>query len=174
MSSRIWSREDIRNVLVAIYAAKLRPENGPIEEGDADDEARLYWWGCRAAVQSLMLAFGLPLQLLDQAVQQPAPSPAQSGTATEDWWIEDLENIIAAVYRSAVSTPLHDAGSPAAACYRRGFEEVITLLLQAIGSPQNTHRWFKQVRADRYWVFVPDRDDSVKTIGSPQDGPATD
>ena len=108
MPSRMWSREDLRNILLAVYAAKFSPlpELAPDQEAPEDSE-RLYRWGFRTAIQSLMLACGLPLQLLDQAAQHPA-LVAHDDQATQLWWIEDLENIIAAVYRSAISTPLRD------------------------------------------------------------------
>jgi len=100
-----------------------------------------------------MLACGLPLQLLDQAAQHPA-LVAHDDQATQLWWIEDLENIIAAVYRSAISTPLRDLDQPALQEYRRGFGEVIAAVLEAVGSRQEPHRWYEQVQADRYWVFT--------------------
>jgi hypothetical protein len=161
MSSRIWSREDLRNILMAIYAARIPSEAPPPAAAE-----RLYRWGCRAAIQSLLLAFGLPLQLLDQAAQYPRQILPSSTAATDHWWLEDLEHIIAAVYRSAISTPIDDPDAPSIEPYRQGFGEVIAGLLQAIGSQQEPHHWLEQTLADRYWVFVSDQNTSPRLIGS--------
>ena len=177
MPSRMWNREDLRNILLAIYAARFAalPEPDPGQD-EAEDGERLYRWGYRTAIQSLMLACGLPLQLLDRAVQQPAPTVPED-QATQLWWIEDLENIIAAVYRSALSAPLRDLDQPALQEYRRGFGEVIAAVLEAIGSRQEPRRWNEQIQADRYWVFTPEQSASAETppkvIGSaPEEPPA--
>ncbi len=163
MASRIWSRQDLRNILLSVYAAHvplLEEAAGP----DTTAGPALYRWGCRAAVQSLLLALGLPLQALDQAGQQPAPAAA--GDGTEHWWLEDLERIIAAVHRSAVSTPVSDAEAPSREPYLQGFGEVVAAVLQAIGSEQDPHQWLRQTLADRYWVFCSDQNASLRLIGS--------
>ncbi len=167
MSSRIWSREDIRNILLAIYAAKILPGEGVSTEDSTGTAYRFHQWGCRAAVQSLMLAFGIPLQLLEHAIRRPV-SPLQiSTTSTEHWWIEDIENIIAAIYRSAASAPLQD---PTYVEFYQGFGEVISAVLQSIGSRQDARRWLEQTISDRRWVFPSEGSSSVKLVGSsPED-----
>jgi hypothetical protein len=154
MPSRIWSREDIRNILLALYAARLSPlDHGAGDDAGLDPQERLYRWGCRVAIQSLLLACGLPLQLLDQAVEHPVPLESDRTGASQHWWMEDLENIIAAVYRSAISTPIQDPDRPKIELYRQGFNDVIVAVLQALGSHQDPQRWVDEVRADREWVF---------------------
>ena len=76
--------------------------------------------------------------------------------ATRRWWIEDLENVIAALYRSAISTPNRDPDLPDTEAYRQGFGEVIRAVLQAIGSRQDPSQWLAEVRADRYWIIGAD------------------
>ncbi len=173
MPSRIWSRDDLRNILLAMYAAKFsqmaEPGAAP-EAGSA--EALSYRWGYRVAIQSLMLACGLPLQLLDQAGRQPPPLPQETSASTQHWWIEDLENVISAIYRSAISAPVHDPDLPNIEGYRQGFDEVIGAVLQAIGSFQSPKRWLDDVRADRYWIIVAEQGPAegttpLRIIGSP-------
>ncbi len=152
MGSEIWSCEDIRNILLAIYAAKTLPE--PDTEGSPmPAEERFYLWGCRVATQALMLAFGLPLEQLDQITRQPA-SPrkrSRNTSSTEHWWLEDIENVAAAVYRSAISARACQEPSPQIDRYCQGIGEVISALLQALGSRQDPQRWLKQISADRFW-----------------------
>ena len=176
MPSRMWSREDLRNILLAIYAARFPPlPELASEQDEMADGERLYCWGYRTAIQSLLLACGLPLQLLERAVQQPAPVVHQD-QSTQLWWIEDLENIIAAVYRSAISASLGSLDGLALQAYHRGFGEVIAAVLEAIGSHQEPHRWYEQVQADRYWVFAVEQygrgDVPPKTVGASPQEPA--
>jgi hypothetical protein len=173
MPSRLWSREDIRNILLAIYTAKFPSlAQDDVEGGDAS--ARLYQWGCRVAIQSLLLACGLPLQLLDRPGTRPRPVHPGSPASTQHWWIEDLENVIAAVYRSAMSAPIRNLDQPEVECYRQGFGEVIAGFLEAIGSRADPRRWYKEVQADRQWIHTPDQlapgqESPPKVIGSAPD-----
>ena len=155
MSSRVWSRDDLRNILLAIYAAKF-PQVAEAKQSEAggSPEVLSYRWGYRVAIQSLMLACGLPLQLLDHAVHHPGPIPQESSASTQHWWIGDLENVIAAVYRSAIAAPARDPDLPDIERYRQGFGEVIGAVLQAIGSHETPERWLADVRADRYWIIT--------------------
>jgi hypothetical protein len=173
--SRMWNREDLRNILLAIYAARFSlPLDPDLSSEGPEEKERLYCWGFRTATQALLMAFGLPLQLLDRRVQQPV-LVADDNESTHVWWIEDLENIIAAVYRSAISASLQDLDEPALQEYRRGFGEVIAAVLEAIGSHQEPQRWYEQVQADRYWVFA-ESDDLTppppKLVGSSPPEPA--
>lgn len=169
MPSRMWSREDIRNILLAVYAAKF-PPLGPGSAAAADSEP-LYRWGCRVAIQSLLLACGLPLQLLDPSAGGPSTVDRGSPGATQHWYIEDLENVIAAVYRSAVSAPIPNLDQLDVENYRQGFSEVIAAVLEAIGSRADPRRWYNEVQADRYWIYTvdqgsPGQDSPPKVIGS--------
>ncbi len=150
MGSEIWSGEDIRNILLAIYAAKTSPEP---DTGDSPttSEERFYRWGCRVATQSLMLAFGLPLEQLDQIPRASSRRRPKTTSGTEHWWLEDIENIISAVYRSAISVQACQEPSPQTDRYYQGIGEVVSALLQALGSRQDPRRWSKQVSADRFW-----------------------
>ncbi len=154
MGSEIWNCEDIRNILLAIYAAKtLSRLDAEAEDGSTDAGERFYLWGCRVATQALMLAFGLPLEQLDQIAHRPVPSRRQPPNApsTEHWWLEDIENIVAAIYRSAISARSCQQPSPQTDLYYRGIGEVISDLLQALGSRQDPRRWLKQISSDRFW-----------------------
>jgi len=168
MSSNIWSRDDIRNILLAVYASKLPPGKEEAEGQAADAGERLYQWGCRAAVQSLMLAFGLPLQMLDKAMKRPARASRESDSSTEHWWLADIENILAAVYRSAISSPAYPA-SPGRAEYHRGFAEVIEATLQALGSQLRLQQWQDEALAERSWIFPWEQESPVRLFGSTGD-----
>jgi len=179
MSSRIKSREDIRNILLAIYAAKLPPP-GEEKAPESNRDSRLRLWGCRAAVQALMLACGLPLRILDQAGQiLPPDDPATPPATSQHWWVEDLENVIAAIYRSAMSTPVQDMERPHVEQYRRGFGEVIVAFLEAIGSYKDPCRWLDESPADRQWIFpyeptgLEGGESWMNVVGSPVEGPDT-
>lgn len=152
MGSEIWSGEDIRNILLAIYAAKTIPEPNA-EGGSMAAEERFYLWGCRVATQALMLAFGLPLEQLDQVTHRSASSRRgpRHAACTEHWWLEDIENIVAAVYRSAISAQACQQPSPQTDRYYQGIGEVISALLQALGSRKDPRRWQKQLSTDRFW-----------------------
>ena len=157
MPSRVWSRDDLRNILLALYAARFPQLAGAEPADDADSAEPLsFRWGYRVAIQSIMLACGLPLQLLDQAVQNPGPIPREHTASTHQWWIEDLENMIAAVYRSAVSAPNHAPRVVDLEGYRLGFSEVIRAVLQAIGSRKDPTQWLAEVHADRHWTIGAD------------------
>lgn len=164
MPSRIWSREDLRNILLALYAAKFSQLAEPGAASEPEDAAALsYRWGYRVAIQSLMLACGLPLQLLDHALQQPGSFPQEQTASTQQWWIEDLENVIAAVYRSAISAPVRDPHMPDIEGYRQGFGEAIGAALQALGSQESLERWLADVHADRYWIFIAEQGTTEET-----------
>jgi len=172
MPSHIWSRDDLFNILLAIYSAKLPPpQEAPAVASTPEVQARdrLYRWGCRAAVQSLMLAFGLPLQLLDPQAKPPGPTPSRGSRSTEHFWLEDLENIIAAIHRSAVSTPVDESDLPYMQYYRQGFSEVIESILHAIGSRKDLRRWLEQALSARYWDLSSEQGAPIRWIGSPPD-----
>lgn len=166
MGSEIWSCEDIRNILLAIYAAKILPEPDT-EGGPMAAEERFYLWGCRVATQALMLAFGLPLEQLDRITHQPPSSRRGRRTAssTDQWWLEDIENIVAAVYRSAISAQACQEPSPQTDRYYQGIGEVISALLQALGSRQDPRRWLRQASADRFWQEKLEPAKSPRLIG---------
>lgn len=166
MASRIWSREDIRNILLAIYAAKLLPTGDTAESEDAAAADRFYLWGCRAAIQSIMLAFGLPLQLLDQLLQEPSAARHPEPGTTEHWWLEDVENVVSAVYRSALSAPVPDLSMPHLQCYQHGFGHVVDAFLKAIGSRKNPQRWYQQALSERQWIFPQEGEAPLKWVGS--------
>lgn len=176
MPSHIWSRDDIRNILLAIYAAKLPAAemSPPQESPGAAKEERAYLWGCRVAIQSLMLAFGLPLQVLDEPGRLPPPASATDDLSTEHWWLEDLENVVAAVHRSATSTPVRDPDPQVVQPYLQGFTEIIASVLQAVGSRENPQHWLEQTLSDRYWEFLSERDAPFRLIGGPPGQPPSD
>jgi hypothetical protein len=157
MSSQTWSRNDIRNILLAIYAVKSPTLVDSAAEKPAEPTGEdLYRWGCRVAIQSLMLAFGLPLKLLDESVEGALPALKPGGAITEHWSIDDMENIISAVYRSALSAPILGTTPSNVQHYRQGFAETIEAFLQATGSRKNPQRWLEQMLRDRDWVYLPD------------------
>jgi hypothetical protein len=168
MSSNIWSRSDVQNILLAVFAARL-----PVVEAISTDrppeteKTRFYYWGCRVAVQSLMLALGLPLQSLDPGTPSSLPvKPSGKGT-TEHWYIEDLENVISAIYRSVMSTPVGGTDQVQLSYYRQGFADIIEAVLHAIGSEEDPQDWSEQSLDARRWDFS--EEGSPKTIGSLSD-----
>lgn len=175
MTSRVWNRSDLWNILLSIYATKLQPFDVAPAADDSPGAVsgeRLYRWGCRAAIQSLMLAFGLPLHLLDQA--SPQPLERLPGIGTRSWWLEDLENVISALYRSILSTPVRDLNYPSAQLYRQGFSDVVEALLRALGSEEDPGHWQQEVLEDRAWDLSADEGGGpVRLIGSaPEEGSA--
>ncbi|MGB9723815.1 MAG: hypothetical protein ACP5OO_09745 [Chloroflexia bacterium] len=195
MRSRLWNREDIRNILWSIYTAQLSHWREPgTQAGDIQKE-RFFIKGCRVAILTLMMALGLPLEspvppapywkasILPPDAALPPPSPAppkrgkkgarlsetgsalppdalpQSGQETPRsgknpralWWVEDLENVIAAIYHSAMLTPAAQAHTPQSEAYFEGFKAVISSLLRAIGSRKDTDQWLQQTQAKRIW-----------------------
>ncbi len=138
MGSHNWDRDDLRNILLAVYATKST---------FLGEESSSYRWGCEVAVRSLLLALGLSPSLLDD----PAAAPLRS-SPTERWWIEDLENILSAICRSVLSTPAGEADAGRFAAYRQGFSDTVAAVLEAIGSMEDPRDWWEAAqREQRRW-----------------------
>lgn len=146
MKTRSWSRDDVRNILVALLAAKA----GPLLSGPPPAGAEAYAAGCRAAMQALLLALGFPPETLESPVQTGPVTPR--GVITQLWLLEDLENLIVTLYRSTISVPraFHSLGE----MYRQGFAEVCQELLAALGSSVQLEPPARR-RTRRVWKETP-------------------
>lgn len=195
MRSRLWNREDIRNILWSIYMAQLSHWREPGTHTEDIQKERFFIKGCRVAILTLMMALGLPLEspvppapywkagILppDAALVPLPPSPpkrVKKGARTLGkstalppdalpqtwektsrsgknpralWWVEDLENVVAAIYHSAMLTPAAQAHTPQSEAYFEGFKAVISGLLQAIGSQKDVDLWLKREPTKRIW-----------------------
>lgn len=173
MPTQVWSRHDIRNTLLAIYAAKLADLSSLAgEEASAETLlARSYRWGCRAATQLLLVAFGLPLDSLEPATsQRPSPSPVVTGR--RHWWLEDIERLVAGIYHAAITQP---AGEPdTVEGYRRGFSDLIEAFLIAVGSQESTLRWRQDTGWEPQPVYpdLPEERSDMHVVGRMEDEPA--
>jgi|GEM_PF-6350859 len=181
MRSRLWNREDIRHILWSNYAAQYpfwHEPGAPVTEKQEEKE-RFFIKGYRAAMLTLLMALGLPLEpplsftweaeplppvvaLLPPSPSAPAQAKKTSRPTTPEtlppagkdaprsgrnprtqWWVEDLENIIAAIYHSAMLTPAAQAHTPQSEMYFAGFKAVISGLLRALGSQKDLEEWLK-------------------------------
>lgn len=176
MPAHIWSRRELSDLLTAIYASKvatlaLRAQNNEYADMALDPS---YFRGCRAAAQSLLLALGLPLEVLNPALPEARRVETESGARRHHWWREDLEYLIAGIFRSALSAPSEDPARQEG--YRRGFADFVEALLIAIGSPKDPHRWLEEAAAETSpgWTFLgeaPCLPDRVHYVGRAESEP---
>jgi len=203
MRSRLWNREDIRHILWSNYAAQYpfwREPGAQVDEKQEEKE-RFFIKGYRAAMLTLLMALGLPLEPpvsftweaepLPPAIALLPPSPSSTAQAKKtsrptaqetppsagkdaprsgrnprtQWWVEDLENTIAAIYHSAMLTPAAQAHTKRSEAYFAGFKAVISGLLRALGSQKNLDQWLKQEQL-RVW------EEEKETTSDSETGPS--
>jgi len=133
MTSTVWLPREMRSILLGILNTQARHFAHAGTESP-DEEEQAYLDGCRSAVESLLLAFGIPLPAAPLGSTSPEVPDAVS-LSHDSWVPQDMANILNAMAFSASSGPWARAAEGAAGAFHRGFMETLQTAAQAFGIP---------------------------------------